>query len=140
MKVIHPEINRFKNWEIPKMEHGKPTEYGWIVHHPQNLSLGKYSDIGAFTYLNALYEIEIAEYAQFGSHCSIYSYSSIDEKKGKVCIGYNARIGSHTTIMPGISIGENSIIGANSFVTKDVPKNSFYAGVPAKLIKELSDE
>ena len=140
MKIIKADTKRFSDWELPIMEHGKPTEYGWIIHHPENLILGKYSDIGAFSYLNAKYEIEIEEYAQFGSHCSIYSYSSIDEKKGKIHIGYNARIGSHTTIMPGISIGENSIIGANSFVTKDVPKNSFYAGVPAKLIKELFDE
>lgn len=139
MKIIREEKNRFKNWEIPTMEHGKPTKYGWIVHHPENLILGKYSDIGAFSYLNAKYEIEIGEYAQFGSHCSIYSYSSIDDKKGKVSIGYNARIGSHTTIMPGISIGENAIIGANSFVTSDVPKNSFYAGVPAKPIKKLDE-
>ena len=58
-------------------------------------------------------------------------------KKGKVVIGYNARIGSHTTIMPGITIGENAIVGANSFVTKDIPKNTFFAGCPAKLIKEL---
>ena len=139
MKVIKPKIDRFKNWKMPSMTHGKPTEYGWIVHHPENLKLGRFTDIGAFTYLNALYDIEIDEYAQFGSHCSIYSYSSIDEKKGKVHIGYNARVGSHTTIMPGVSIGENSIIGANSFVTKDVPKNSFYAGVPAKLIRELHE-
>jgi len=137
MKIIKEDKNRFLNWKHPIIEHGKPTEYGWIIHHPENLFLGKYTDIGAFSYLNALYEIEIGDYAQFGSHCSVYSYSSIDNKKGKVKIGYNARIGSHTTIMPGISIGENSIIGANSFVTQDVPKNSFYAGSPAKFIKEL---
>lgn len=139
MKVIKPDQKRFSNWNLPKMEHGRPTIYGWIVHHPENLKLGKFTDIGAFSYLNALYEIEIEEYAQFGSHCSIYSYSSIDEKKGKVYIGRNVRIGSHTTIMPGIKIGENSIVGANSFVTCDIPKNSFFAGSPAKIIKELDE-
>jgi acetyltransferase-like isoleucine patch superfamily enzyme len=56
-----------------------------------------------------------------------------------VVIGYNARIGSHTTIMPGITIGENAIVGANSFVTRDIPKNTFFAGCPAKLIKELHE-
>ena len=39
--------------------------------------------------------------------------------------------------MPGITIGENAIIGANSFVTKNVPKNTFVAGCPAKFIKDL---
>ena len=139
MKIIKADKTRFTEWKIPKMNHGIPTSYGWIVHPPENLILQKYSDIGAFSYLNAKYGIEIGEYAQFGSHCSIYSYSSIDEKKGKVMIGYNARVGSHTTIMPGISIGDNAIVGANSFVTTDVPKNSFFAGVPARLIKELNE-
>ena len=139
MKIIKADTKRFSNWELPIMEHGKPTKYGWIVHHPENLKLGRFTDIGAFTYLNALHYIEIGEYAQFGSHCSIYSYSSIDEKKGKVIIGYNARIGSHTTIMPGITIGDNAIVGANSFVTKNIPKNTFFAGCPAKLIKELHE-
>ena len=138
MKIIEADKKRFVKWKEPVIIHGIPTSYSWIVHHPDNLVLGKYSDIGAFSYLNAEFGIEIGEYAQFGSHCSIYSYSSIDNKKGKVKIGYNARIGSHTTVMPGISIGENSIVGANSFVTKDVPKNSFYAGIPAKLVKVLS--
>ena len=91
MKIIKPDISRFKNWKMPLMSHGKSTKYGWIVHHPENLKLGRFTDIGAFTYLNALYDIEIGEYAQFGSHCSIYSYSSIDEKKGKVIIKYNKK-------------------------------------------------
>jgi acetyltransferase-like isoleucine patch superfamily enzyme len=37
--------------------------------------------------------------------------------------------------MPGVTIGENSIIGAHSFVTKDIPDNSLAFGVPAKVIK-----
>jgi acetyltransferase-like isoleucine patch superfamily enzyme len=112
MKIINADIKRFSSWEVPTIEHGKPTKYGWIAHHPENLKLGRFTDIGAFTYLNALYGIEIDEYAQFGSH---------------------------TTIMPGITIGENAIVGANSFVTRDIPKNTFFAGCPAKLIKELHE-
>ncbi len=46
-------------------------------------------------------------------------------------------IGSSSTIMGGITIGENSIIGAGAVVTKDVPPNVVVAGVPAKVIKEL---
>ena len=54
-------------------------------------------------------------------------------------IGHNARIGSHTTIMPGVTIGKNAIVGANSFVTQDIPKNTFFAGCPARFIKELHE-
>jgi acetyltransferase-like isoleucine patch superfamily enzyme len=46
-------------------------------------------------------------------------------------------IGSSSTIMGGVTIGENSIIGAGAVVTKDVPPNVVVAGVPAKVIKKL---
>ncbi|MEE9430476.1 MAG: acyltransferase, partial [Melioribacteraceae bacterium] len=46
-------------------------------------------------------------------------------------------IGSSSTIMGGITVGENSVIGAGAVVTKDVPPNSVVAGVPAKVIKTL---
>lgn len=48
-----------------------------------------------------------------------------------------ASIGSSSTIMCGITIGENAIIGAGAVVTKDVPDNTVVAGVPAKVIKTL---
>jgi UDP-2-acetamido-3-amino-2,3-dideoxy-glucuronate N-acetyltransferase len=48
-----------------------------------------------------------------------------------------ASIGSNATILCGITIGENALIGAGSVVTKDVPPNTIVAGVPAKIIKEI---
>jgi len=51
-----------------------------------------------------------------------------------------ASIGSSATIMCGITIGENSIVGAGAVVTKSVPPNTIVAGVPAKVIKELALE
>jgi len=48
-----------------------------------------------------------------------------------------ASIGSNATILCGITIGENSLIGAGSVVTRDVPPNTVVAGVPAKIIKTL---
>lgn len=50
-----------------------------------------------------------------------------------------ASIGSNATILCGISIGKNSLIGAGSMVTKDVPANSVVAGNPAKVIKMIQD-
>ena len=47
-----------------------------------------------------------------------------------------ASIGSSATILAGITIGENSIVGAGAVVTKDVPPNSIVAGVPAKIIRQ----
>ena len=48
-----------------------------------------------------------------------------------------ASVGSSSTIMCGITIGENSIVGAGAVVTKDVPPNTVVAGVPAKVVKKL---
>lgn len=47
----------------------------------------------------------------------------------------NVWLGEGVVVMPGVTIGENSIIGANSVVTKDIPENSIACGVPAKVIK-----
>jgi UDP-2-acetamido-3-amino-2,3-dideoxy-glucuronate N-acetyltransferase len=49
-----------------------------------------------------------------------------------------ASIGSSSTIMCGVTIGENAIVGAGAVVTKDVPPNTIVAGVPAKVIKEIT--
>ena len=76
---------------------------------------------------------------QIGSHCAIYSISTIDNKEGQVILKKNCRIGSHSVVMPGVTIGENSVIGAFSFVNKDIPPNVAAAGVPAKVIKKLDD-
>ncbi|MGN7313007.1 sugar O-acetyltransferase [Alkalicoccobacillus gibsonii] len=51
----------------------------------------------------------------------------------------NAWIGIAATIMPGVTIGENSIISAGAVVTKDVPDNVIVAGVPAKVIKSIEE-
>jgi len=40
-------------------------------------------------------------------------------------------------VMPGVTIGENSVIGANAVVTKDIPDNSIAVGIPAKVIKQF---
>ncbi|MFH1391998.1 MAG: acyltransferase [Candidatus Diapherotrites archaeon] len=128
---------RFKNWEMPEIEDGKLTKYNWLVQHKNGFVLGEKTDIGAFTYINAKNGVEIKEFCQVGSHCSIYSESTIDGKNGKVILEKNSRIGSHTVIMPGVTVGENSIIGAHSFVNKDIPANVVALGCPAKVVKKL---
>ncbi len=127
-------------WKKPIIKHGQLTKYNYLVHYPENLELGKNFDIGAFTFINANYGVAIFDNVQIGSHCSIYSHSTIDSKKGKVTLNQNCKIGTHSTIMPGITIGENSIVAAYSFVTKNIPKNQSWSGVPAKLNKKISSK
>lgn len=130
--------NRFENWKYPKIEEGKLTKYNWLIQNKKNLKLGRKTDIGAFTYINAENDVVIEDLVQIGSHCSIYSVSTIDNKKGKVVLKQNCKIGAHSLIMPGVKVGENSIIGAFSFVNRDIPKDTLALGIPVKLIKKLS--
>jgi acetyltransferase-like isoleucine patch superfamily enzyme len=54
-----------------------------------------------------------------------------------ILVKCNAWIGANATILPGVTIGENSVVAAGSVVTRDVPPNTVVAGVPAKVIKQI---
>jgi acetyltransferase-like isoleucine patch superfamily enzyme len=127
-----------EKWKKPIIKHRKLTKYNYIVQYPENLKLGKNFDIGTFTYINSNFVVEIEDDVQIGSHCSIYSHSTIDNKQGPVILKKNCKIGTHSTIMPNVTIGENSVVGAYSFVTKDVPKNQLWVGVPAKFKSQIN--
>ena len=131
------EKDRFADWQYPDIEEGKPTKYNWVVQNKDGLRLGYKTDIGAFSYINAKYIVTIEDFVQIGSHCSIYSLSTIDGKQGPVVLKKNCRIGSHSVVMPGVTIGENAVVGAFSFVTADVPDNAVAYGVPAKVVGKV---
>lgn len=61
------------------------------------------------------------------------------KKQGKVIIKNNTFIGKNSIILPGITIGPNSIVGCGSVVTKNVPQNTVYAGNPAKYICSIDE-
>ena len=52
----------------------------------------------------------------------------------------NVWIGGNSTILPGVTIGKNAIVGAGSVVTKDVPANTIVAGNPAQVIREIGEQ
>ncbi len=129
-----------RKWEYPTFDKNGFTKWGWMVQYPENLKLGKFTDIGAFTYINAKHGVVIEDFVQIGSHSSIYSISTIDGKKGVVTMKRNARIGSHCLVMPGVTVGENAIVGAFSFINKDIPNNVVAFGIPVKILRELEVE
>ncbi|MDU1890332.1 MAG: sugar O-acetyltransferase [Dysgonomonas sp.] len=65
-----------------------------------------------------------------------------DRKEWEDCkpivIGKDCWIGGHSTILPGVTIGDRSVIGAGAVVTKDVPADSLAVGNPAKIVKKLN--
>lgn len=130
-------MTKVAKWKKPVIRHGKMTKYNYLVQYPKKLKMGKNFDIGEFTYINSHYGVEIGDNVQVGSHCAIYSHSTIDNKKGSVILKKNCKIGTHSTIMPNVTIGENSIVAAYSFVNKSIPQNQLWSGIPAKFKAEI---
>ena len=59
---------------------------------------------------------------------------------GRVIIGNDVFIGADAVILPNVKIGSNVVIGAGAIVTRDIPDNSFAAGVPCKVIREITEK
>jgi maltose O-acetyltransferase len=56
-----------------------------------------------------------------------------------ITIGDNTWLGGNVTVLPGVTIGSNSVVGAGAVVTKDVPDNVIVVGTPAKVLREITD-
>lgn len=92
--------------------------------------------------------VKIGDNVKFGPNVQIYTATHPVNVKERVedkiefglpiIIGDNVWLGGSVTICPGITIGDNSVIGAGSVVTKDIPKNVMAAGNPCNILKELS--
>lgn len=128
------------------------SEGAWLNANTKQLSMpsltiGDDTYIGRMVQINAWREVYIARKVLIADRVFIsdadhnYSdknYPIIDQNdsfKGKVYIEEGAWLGIGSVIMPGVKVGKNSIITANSVVTKDVPDYSIVSGNPAKLIK-----
>jgi len=109
-------MSRFKDWKQPEFDEKGMTKYGWCCPRHYNLKLGKNTDIGFGTYIDATYEVVIKENAQLGSHCSIYTHNTITPMEGKVIIGKGAKIGSYSLILPGVIIEEEEYIKERSTI------------------------
>lgn len=68
-----------------------------------------------------------------------YLYTPWDDRRSGVTVGDNVWVGANCTLLPGITIGDNSLIAAGSVVTRDVPANEIWGGVPARLIKPVPE-
>ena len=55
-------------------------------------------------------------------------------------IGNDVWLGGNVTVLPGVKIGNNVVVGAGAVVTKDIPDNSLALGVPAKVVREIEND
>ena len=91
--------------------------------------------------------IYVGDYTMFGPHVTVATaghpiYPSLREKQYQynmpVHIGRNCWIGAGVLIMPGVNIGDNTVIGAGSVVTKDIPANVLAFGSPCRVQREIN--
>ena len=94
-------------------------------------------------------EIKIGDNCFIGPNCGMYTaaHPIFFEERNKglekalpINIGDNVWIGGDVTILPGASIGNNSVIGAKSLVTKDIPANVVAFGNPCRVIRKISEK
>lgn len=116
--------------------------------------IGDYVHICAYTILNGLASITLEDFTGISCHCSILSSSdnfngefltnsTIEENylgtySAPIIIKKHAAITTGTTILPGVTIAEGTVVGANSLVKESTTPFTVVAGVPAKLIKNRS--
>ncbi len=114
-----------------------------------NITIGKNVMLNYGCIILDVCPVEIGDYTLIGPATHIYSAchsTNPQERKnyvehGKpVKIGKNVWIGGHCCIMPGITIGDNAVIGAGSIVTKDIPANVVAVGNPCKVIRKIEEE
>jgi acetyltransferase-like isoleucine patch superfamily enzyme len=133
------ESNKNTDWEWPVFDEYGMTQWHWRVLYPERLLFRNNVSIGSFTMIDATMGVEIEDNVQIGFGCTILSYSSIDKKSRKVILKNNSCVGANSVIMPGVTIGANSIVGANSLVTREVPENEIWGGSPARFLKKRAD-
>ena len=117
------------------------TEFG------KNIKMGKNIFINMCCHFQDNGGIEIGDGAMFGNNVTIATLNHDIDPKTRfnatpkpVKIGKKVWVGSNCTILPGVSIGDNSIIGAGSVVVKSIPKNSIAVGNPARVIKSIEEK
>ena len=122
-------------WIKPIYDENGMTQWYWRVICVENFKLGERVEIGSFTIIDAKEGVTIEDNVKIGWSCSIFSNSTIDNKKGKIILKKNCKIGANSVILPGIIVGENSTVGANSLVNKNIPSNETWVGTPARKIR-----
>ena len=124
------------------------SKVGTFVEIQKNASVGKNCKISSHTFICE--GVHIEDNVFIGHNVTFINdkyprsanedgsmQSEADWKVVETFVKKGSSVGSSSTILCGVTIGENAIVGAGAVVTKDVPANSIVAGVPAKVIKKL---
>jgi acetyltransferase-like isoleucine patch superfamily enzyme len=123
----------------------------WFALYPETASMS----VGEGSILNLGCMVAASDRVQIGRHCMFANYCFLTDAdhrfddpdlpvtwqgmvpKGPVRIGDNCWFGTNCVITGGVTIGERTVVGANSVVTRDLPAGVVAAGAPAKVIREI---
>lgn len=132
---------------------GKPVDPSFRVFPPFYTDFGKNITVGKNVFINACCHFQDQGGITLGDNCLVghnvvfatLNHGFAPEERqsmlpAPIVVGRNVWIGSNSTILQGVTIGDNSIIAAGSVVTKNVPANAIVAGVPARFIRSISPE
>jgi acetyltransferase-like isoleucine patch superfamily enzyme len=152
---IAPSVKLGKDVRLSKFinlygcEIGDETKIGAFVEIQKNATVGKRCKISSHTFVCEGVEIQDNVFIGHGVTFINDSYPRATTSSGdlqteadwrveKTVVSKGASIGSGSTILSNVNIGENAIVGAGSMVTKNVPANAVVAGNPAKVLRYLT--
>ena len=131
---------------------GKPVDGSTTVFTPFYTNIGRNISLGKNVFINHacsfldLGGITIEDGVMIGPRVNVTSENHPVEPNrrktllpGAVVIGKNAWIGAGATILPGVTVGANSVVAAGALVNRDVPPNTVVGGVPARILKQLDE-
>ena len=138
LRQLRNFINKYSQWHYcniyPTAKIGNGTKLGSYTEIGNNVKIGKGCVISSYVFIPE--GVEIEDDVFIGPKvCFTNDKHPPSKNWSKTIIKKGARIGANVTILPGIKIGSNSLIGAGSVVTKSVPYGEVWVGCPAHQLK-----
>ena len=132
-----------------------PESGSTMIHAPINIEFGTNLRCGNRVFINfnatilAQAPITLGDDVMIGPNCSLITvgHPVADhqmrrggwEQAKPISIGENTWLGANVTVLPGVSIGKQCVVGAGTLVTRDIPDNSLVLGSPGKVVRTLDD-
>ena len=140
------ERRKILNQILPSSDETTNIEQPFLCDYGYNIILGKNFYSNHNLIILDTTTVKFGDNVLAGPNCGFYTAGhpiNIQERNSgleyakPITIGNNVWLGGNVTVLPGVTIGDNSIIGAGSIVTKDIPANVIAVGNPCKIIKRI---